>query len=197
MTYSLYKTSYSTESYRAMQHAIPSEHAELKKWGQSTENYSMALSPSMQKDLHSMIGRRFAIFAEALKAQLAASAGMSLQDYKALEYILEYDALAVGQLAQIMDLSASGVAALVQRLEQAGYIERGHHPLDKRVTALHPLMDKCLTVIEMKEQALEHSIGHLSKHSTAQITATLEFLQGYPSLSSDSIEERGLLRRHN
>ncbi|XOT95007.1 MarR family transcriptional regulator, partial [Alcaligenes pakistanensis] len=90
-------------------------------WSSHTDEHSM-LSEKMLMDLGKMLGRQFTIYAEALKASLAEQASMPLNDFKALEYIMEFDALPTGQLAHLMDLSASGVSALINRLEHRGYI---------------------------------------------------------------------------
>ncbi|AYR22139.1 MarR family transcriptional regulator [Alcaligenes faecalis] len=134
------------------------------------------LSEKMLMDLGKMLGRQFTIYAEALKASLAEEANMPLNDFKALEYIMEFDALPTGQLAHLMDLSASGVSALINRLEQRGYITRGRHPLDKRVIALHPVMEKCREVLAVKERAINQAINTAANQNPAQLIAMYDFL---------------------
>ncbi len=134
------------------------------------------LSEKMLLDLSKMLGRQFTVYAEALKASLAEEAGMPLNDFKALEYIMEFDALPTGQLAQLMDLSASGVSSLINRLEHKGYITRGRHPLDKRVIALHPVMEKCRSILAIKERAINQAIHTAAHQNPAQLIAMYDFL---------------------
>lgn len=144
-------------------------------WSPHNNEHSI-LSEKMLMDLGKMLGRQFTIYAEALKASLAEEANMPLNDFKALEYIMEFDALPTGQLAHLMDLSASGVSALINRLEQRGYITRGRHPLDKRVIALHPVMEKCREVLAVKERAINQAINTAANQNPAQLIAMYDFL---------------------
>lgn len=144
-------------------------------WSARPEGNTM-LSEKMLLDLSKMLGRQFTVYAEALKASLAEEAGLPLNDFKALEYIMEFDALPTGQLAQLMDLSASGVSSLINRLEHKGYITRGRHPLDKRVIALHPVMDKCRGVLAIKERAITQAINATANQNPAQLIAMYDFL---------------------
>ena len=144
-------------------------------WSARPEGNTM-LSEKMLLDLSKMLGRQFTVYAEALKASLAEEAGLPLNDFKALEYIMEFDALPPGQLAQLMDLSASGVSSLINRLEHKGYITRGRHPLDKRVIALHPVMDKCRGVLAIKERAITQAINAAANQNPAQLIAMYDFL---------------------
>ncbi|HJE62445.1 MarR family winged helix-turn-helix transcriptional regulator [Alcaligenes faecalis] len=144
-------------------------------WSSHNDEHSI-LSEKMLMDLGKMLGRQFTIYAEALKASLAEEANIPLNDFKALEYIMEFDALPTGQLAHLMDLSASGVSALINRLEHRGYITRGRHPLDKRVIALHPVMDKCREVLAVKERAINQAINTAANQNPAQLIAMYDFL---------------------
>lgn len=133
-------------------------------------------SEHMLNDLNHMLTRQYTIYAEAMKAAIAAEIGMPLIDYKALEYIMEFDALPVGQLAQLLDLSASGVSALIKRLVKAEYISKGQHPLDKRITALYPIEQNCMPILQRKEQALEYSLRQAAHHNPNQLMAMYDFL---------------------
>jgi|GEM_PF-2373751 len=51
----------------------------------------------------------------------------------ALLYLSQHGAVLQSQLATVMSLSRSGLGALLQRLEQAGLVERRTHPADRRL----------------------------------------------------------------
>lgn len=156
-------------------HPVAQSAGARSNWSSHNDEHSM-LSEKMLMDLGKMLGRQFTIYAEALKASLAEEANMPLNDFKALEYIMEFDALPTGQLAHLMDLSASGVSALINRLEHRGYITRGRHPLDKRVIALHPVMEKCREVLAVKERAINQAINTAANQNPAQLIAMYDFL---------------------
>ncbi|MCX5589647.1 MarR family transcriptional regulator [Alcaligenes endophyticus] len=133
-------------------------------------------SEHVLNDLNHMLTRQYTVYAEAMKAAIAAEVGIPLNDYKALEYIMEFDALPTGQLAQLLDLSASGVSALIKRLTEAGYIKKGRHPLDKRITALYPVESTCAPLMRRKEQALELNLREVARHNPNQLMAVYDFL---------------------
>ncbi|SUV88311.1 marR family transcriptional regulator [Bordetella pertussis] len=65
----------------------------------------------------------------ASQAAMAERLGLSLTELKALDLVLEFDALPTGQLGQLLGISWGGATALINRLEAAGYVQRGRHPL--------------------------------------------------------------------
>lgn len=105
------------------------------------------LSGHMQNDIVRIMLRQFDVYLEANKNQLAQAAGLSLNEYKALEFVLEFKPLSPGKLAQLLDLSPSGTQALITRLESAGYLLRKPHPRDGRMTILYPNQERCKRLI--------------------------------------------------
>ncbi|WP_341668993.1 MarR family winged helix-turn-helix transcriptional regulator [Alcaligenes sp. SDU_A2] len=134
------------------------------------------LSESMRTDLARMMGRQLDIYAEAGKHSLAERVGLSLNEYKALEFILEFDRLSSGQLAQLLDLSASGTSALISRLVRAGYVQRSRHPLDKRMVALSAQPERCGIVLASIAEPSSHTILSTAGHNPARLIAVYDFL---------------------
>jgi DNA-binding MarR family transcriptional regulator len=101
------------------------------------------LRPGMLEDIALMLGRQFAVYNAACQSALAERLGIPLADLKALELVMEFDALPTGQLAQLMGISSGGATALINRLETAGYVQRGRHPLDRRMIVIRPVEEQC------------------------------------------------------
>lgn len=97
-------------------------------------------SPDHRHDLvveiAEMLGRQFAVYSAHRLSTLATHLEMPLNDLKALELIMAFDSISTGQLAQVMGVSSGGATALIKRLETAGYVERGRHPLDRRIVVI-------------------------------------------------------------
>ncbi|MCQ9616999.1 MarR family transcriptional regulator [Paenalcaligenes niemegkensis] len=143
------------------------------------------LSHQLVDDVAVMLVRQFSVYAEANKARMAEQSGLPLSDYKALEYIVEFKTLATGQLAQLMNLSASGVSSLINRLEAAGYIERGRHPLDRRVVAIMPIKEQCEKIIATRQNSIKGALELAAKDNPNQVMAIYDFLLD----SMDSLKE--------
>jgi len=137
---------------------------------------SDVLSRQLVNDVAMMLVRQLSVHVEANKAHIAEQAGLALSDYKALEYIVEFETLATGQLAQLMNLSASGVSALINRLEKLGYIKRGKHPLDRRVVALMPIKERCEPVIATRHRAIHEALELTAEENPSQVLAMYDFL---------------------
>lgn len=134
------------------------------------------LSHQLVDDVAVMLVRQLALYIEAHKAQKAEQAGLALNDYKALEYIVEFEKLATGELAQLLNLSASGVSALIKRLEQRGFIKRDRHPSDRRIVAIMPVLEKCEKLISSPQDDILRALELAAQQSPNRILAMHDFL---------------------
>ena len=75
------------------------------------ESRTATLRPGMLEDIALMLGRQFAVYNAACQAALAEKLEIPLADLKALELVMEFDALPTGQLAQLMGISSGGATA--------------------------------------------------------------------------------------
>lgn len=107
--------------------------------------------PEMLEDVVLMLGRQFAAYHAACQSALAEKLGIPLADLKALELVMEFDALPTGQLAQLMGISSGGATALINRLEAAGYVQRGRHPLDRRMIVIRPVEEQCQHLLQERQ----------------------------------------------
>lgn len=134
------------------------------------------LSGHMQNDIVRMMLRQFDVYLEANKHQLARAAGLSLNEYKALEFVLELKPLSPGRLAQLLDLSPSGTQALITRLENAGYLLRKPHPRDGRMTSLYPNQERCKRLMGDMDLPAQQVMQAAAHYNPKRITALYEFL---------------------
>lgn len=154
------------------------------------------LSGHMQNDIVRMMLRQFDVYLEANKHQLAQAAGLSLNEYKALEFVLELKPLSPGKLAQLLNLSPSGTQALVTRLENAGYLLRKPHPRDGRMTSLYPHHERCKRLIASMDQPAHQIMNATAHYSSSQLTALHDFLlKSLNHLRQEALD--GLKRKTN
>lgn len=116
----------------------------------STAGISTVESENRQelvRELAQQLSQHFTVHQGVNKSSLAKKAGLSLQEYQAVEFIQELQGLSSGQLAQLLDISSGGVHALLNRLETAGFIWRAPHPSDRRMTALYPHTERCALIL--------------------------------------------------
>jgi DNA-binding MarR family transcriptional regulator len=89
-------------------------------------------------DIASMLGRQLAVYTAIWQAMIAEKLSLPITDVKALDLVSEFDALPTGQLAMLMGISSGGTTAMINRLETAGLLRRGRHPLDRRIIVIRP-----------------------------------------------------------
>jgi len=127
--------------------------------------------PALLNDMALMLGRQFTVYTAARQAAAAARLGLPLADCRALELLIEFDALPTGQLAGLMGLSSGGTTALVNRLEAAGYVRRGRHPLDRRMIVVSPVPERCRELeAMMRDIAIEIGL-HTQRYDDEQMEA--------------------------
>ncbi|CAM4182111.1 helix-turn-helix domain-containing protein [Kerstersia similis] len=126
----------------------------------SSNDVMRSVMPAQTQDTDFLLGMTAAlamqmgVYGRAAQAAQAERAGLPQADFSALEYIVAFDGLAAGQLAQLMGISYGGAAAMADRLERTGYITRARHPLDRRVVLLMPVMTRCSEVLKNRSRAL-------------------------------------------
>lgn len=130
----------------------------------------------MLDDIVQLLGRQFAACNAACQSALAENLGMPLADLKALELVMAFDALPTGHLARLMGISSGGATALINRLEAAGYVERGRHPLDRRIIVIRPVEALCRTLAEERQWIAETIAMTSSSYDTAELETVHAFL---------------------
>ena len=76
--------------------------------------------------------RHFLAEAILFNQQLADRLGINPIDYQVLNLLDLFGPATPGDLAQLTGLSSGGMTVVIDRLEQAHYIEREHNPRDRR-----------------------------------------------------------------
>jgi DNA-binding MarR family transcriptional regulator len=71
-----------------------------------------------------------------MRAALARQAGITESDLDALEHLEAAGPLTQRDLGERLSLTSGAITLLVDRLERAGWVQRGPHPTDRRYTML-------------------------------------------------------------
>ena len=130
----------------------------------------------MLDDIVLMLGRQFAAYNAACQSARAEKLGIPLADLKALELVMEFDALPTGHLAQLMGISSGGATALINRLEAAGYVQRGRHPLDRRMIVIRPVEEQCQPLLQERQWIAEAIAATARGYDSAELETVHAFL---------------------
>ena len=135
--------------------------------GDTSDHYGQSASPDSAAEIALILSRQLSVYMAASQAALAEKLGISLTELKALDLVQEFDALPTGQLGQLLGISWGGATALINRLEAAGYVQRGRHPLDRRVIVIRPVAER-LRELDRARKAATEEVQFLSRQYDAQ-----------------------------
>jgi DNA-binding MarR family transcriptional regulator len=128
--------------------------------------------------------RAHAALTRALNADLVHQHGLTINDYEVLLHLANADGRQLRRvdLADRLILTASGITRLLDGLERAGYVEKGHCASDARVTYA-VLTDEGLA--KLREAADTH-VGGIrdvfeSRFSETELDAVAELLARLPA----------------
>lgn len=133
------------------------------------------MQQSLLDDIALMLGRQFAVYTAVSQSSMAEKLDLPIADLKALDLVMEFDALPTGQLAQLMGISSGGATAMINRLEATGYVRRDRHPLDRRIIVIRPAAAARETLMR-ERQIIAEEVALLSRRYD---TAQLELVHGF------------------
>ena len=123
-------------------------------------------------DVSRLMRRRFDERARAL--------GATRTQWKALAHINRNEGVNQGGLAELLEVEPITLCRMVDRLEEAGLVERRRDPADRRAWRLfltdksRPVLDRMRTVAD---ELTAESLAGVSEEALGQLTATLEHIR--------------------
>ncbi|HET6624881.1 MAG TPA: MarR family transcriptional regulator [Nocardioidaceae bacterium] len=122
---------------------------------------------------------------------MAERLGLGPSDHKCLDLLLQHDGLTGSRLAAITGLTTGAITGVVNRLEQAGYVQRRPDPTDRRRQLLQPVPKR---VADVRALFTEHGPdpGDLVAGMDAdQVSAVVTFL----TRATEHLEQRSAVLR--
>lgn len=123
-----------------------------------------------------MLARQIPVYTAVKQAAMAEKLGLALDDFRALEMVMECDSLATGQLAHMLGISSGGATALINRLEARGLVTRDRHPLDRRVIVIRAVESQCEAVREVMDAVSDEIATQSARYDTAELELVHRFL---------------------
>jgi DNA-binding MarR family transcriptional regulator len=121
-------------------------------------------------------------FARALGAVRCAGSqrlvrlGISMTHFHVLTLLRHHDAMPMGRLAEILDVSLSNASGVIDRMEERGLVERVRVPDDRRVVLVRPTqagLDLVDEVELVKNDVLVSALGRLDPEQLDRLSASL------------------------
>ena len=119
-------------------------------------------------DVSRLLRRRF--------DERARTSGASVAQWRVLKILKRQEGLHKGQLAELLEVEPITCCRMIDRLEEAGLVERRRDPADRRAWRIH-LTDKARPVLaELKELGaglIEEALQGLSARQRDELIASL------------------------
>lgn len=122
-----------------------------------------------------------------------AAVGLSSAQWRLLVWVVKHEGVAQARLAALLEIEPISVSRLVDRMEEAGWIERRPDAADRRVRTIHPT-DKSRAVFaevkvlagELYEEALAGLPPDIRRATIEGLTAIVENLSAGDTACADA-----------
>jgi DNA-binding MarR family transcriptional regulator len=132
--------------------------------------------PELKKDLIKSL-RKLSTRMVLFQQKSAHSLGVVLTDFKTADILNETGPLTAGELGKITGLSTGSVTALIDRLEQAGFVRREKDPNDRRRVMIVPVKEKHKHIKEYYA-SLNNDMAELcAQYTEEELSLIIEFIE--------------------
>ena len=129
----------------------------------------------LQQALGEHFGRQLSASTLLFHQAVAERLGLNVTDLKCLDLARSETKLTPGRLAEVTGLTTAAVTSILDRLEQAGFVQRERDPSDRRKILIQPLAGRAEEVARVFAP-LDQALSQLYEHYT---TEELAFLNGF------------------
>jgi len=98
--------------------------------------------------------------------------GLNVTDHKCMDLLLLGGPLTAGELAEKTGLTTGAITAVIDRLEQAGFVRREDDPKDRRRVVVQVVKKRCRD-IERLFEPFAAAFGKLTAHFNDEELATI------------------------
>lgn len=160
-------------------------------------------SPGADRDAHTRSStaagailrllQRYALADEHYRQAIAASLDITLSEATALAHLATGD-LAAAALGDMLDLSAGGRTALVERLHQGGHIERRRHQV---LTLSARTRRRLAGTTASRAAAIERALSESASHDRCALASLLAAMTTATAQSASSLQRNTRSRRRS
>jgi DNA-binding MarR family transcriptional regulator len=135
---------------------------------QSKKNYGLAFSE---------LGREMSVHTVMFHNAVAERLGLNVTDHKCLDCLIRRGPITAGELAKITGLTTGAITGVVDRLVNAGFARRQHHPKDRRKVVISPVPDKLQEMGKLFGYLGKNMAGIMSHYSAKEAELVLDFMR--------------------
>ncbi|MEO6892634.1 MAG: MarR family transcriptional regulator [Ktedonobacteraceae bacterium] len=127
----------------------------------------------LQQAVGEHFGRQLSAYTLMFHQVVAEHLGLNATDLKCLDLARAEPRLTPGRLAELTGLTTAAVTSILDRLEQAGFVQRERDPSDRRKILVSPLAERAEEVARLFAP-LDQALSQLYKDYTTEELAFLD-----------------------
>ena len=132
--------------------------------------------------------REFSTLTVLFSLKVGERLGMNPTDMECLDFLNLLGPLSAGQLAELTGLTSGAVTALIDRMVQAGYVQRERDAQDRRRVIVQRVAEKVEQEIAPEFAGKRQAWTALcSRYSEAELAVILDFLNGCKQMNRDEL----------
>jgi DNA-binding MarR family transcriptional regulator len=125
---------------------------------------------------------------DVVNQMIAERMGVNRTDHRVLEILNRKGAMTAGDLATASHLTTGAVTAVVDRLEQVGYVRRVRDTEDRRRVLIERTLESTRTAMRYYQPFMSATFDAMTKYSAEQLEAVRDFMRGAAELSEEYAE---------
>jgi DNA-binding MarR family transcriptional regulator len=132
--------------------------------------------------------REFISAADAVNQMIAERMGVNRTDHRVLEVLNRRGAMTAGDLARAAHLTTGAVTAVVDRLEEVGFVRRVRDTDDRRRVLIERTLESTRTAMRYYQPFMSATFESMTKFSAEELETVRDFMRGAAELSEDYAE---------
>jgi DNA-binding MarR family transcriptional regulator len=132
--------------------------------------------------------REFISAVDVVNQIIAERMGVNRTDHRVLEILNRKGAMTAGDLAKASHLTTGAVTAVLDRLEEVGYVRRVRDTEDRRRVLIERTIDSTRTAMRYYQPFMSATFDSMTKYSAEELEVVRDFMRGAAELSEEYAE---------
>jgi DNA-binding MarR family transcriptional regulator len=133
--------------------------------------------------------REFISAADAVNQMIAERMGVNRTDHRVLEVLNRRGAMTAGDLARAAHLTTGAVTAVVDRLEEVGFVRRVRDTDDRRRVLIERTLESTRTAMRYYQPFMSATFESMTKYSADELAVVRDFMRGAAAISEEYAKE--------
>jgi DNA-binding MarR family transcriptional regulator len=133
--------------------------------------------------------REFTSAVDVVNQIIAERMGVNRTDHRVLEILNRKGAMTAGDLARAAHLTTGAVTAVVDRLEDVGFVRRVRDTEDRRRLLIERTLESTRTAMRYYQPFMSATFESMTKYNADELAVVSDFMRGAATISEEYAKE--------